>query len=78
MASSSGNAIAATGLVSVDGDSVDLAPAQIDEPVERARLELLLRAVEGGAVLPANGVERVCTHCQARGLCRKDYWSVAA
>ena len=28
-----------------------------------------------GAGLPANGTERVCTHCDMRGLCRKDHWS---
>ena len=72
-----GNTIAAAGLASIDGDAVGLAVAQIDEPAERARAHLLLRAVESGAALPANGAARVCDFCQARGLCRKDFWSAA-
>ena len=72
-----GNTIEAAGLASIDGDTVGLALAQIDEPAERARAHMLLRAVEGGAALPANGAARVCDFCQARGLCRKDYWGSA-
>lgn len=72
-----GNTIGAAGLASIDGDTVGLALAQIDEPAEAARAHMLLRAVEGGAALPANGAARVCDFCQARGLCRKDYWSGA-
>jgi len=26
------------------------------------------------APLPAQGVENVCKFCEARGLCRRDYW----
>ena len=73
-----GNPILAAGLASIDGDAVALAPAQIDEPAERVRAQSVLRAIEGGAALPANGVERVCALCHARGLCRKDYWNAVA
>ncbi len=72
-----GNTIGAAGLASIDGDTVGLALAHIDEPAEAARAHMLLRAVEGGAALPANGAARVCDFCQVRGLCRKDYWSGA-
>lgn len=72
-----GNTVRAAGLASIDGDTVALAPAQIDEPAEHTRAQLLLRTIEAGAALPANGAARVCDFCQARGLCRKDYWRSA-
>ena len=31
-----------------------------------------------GAALPALGEGAVCEHCAARGLCRKDFWELAA
>ncbi|CAN5853620.1 hypothetical protein BH11PSE13_BH11PSE13_33950 [soil metagenome] len=31
-----------------------------------------------GAALPALGEGTVCEHCAARGLCRKDFWELAA
>ena len=31
-----------------------------------------------GAALPALGEGAVCDHCSARGLCRKDFWELAA
>lgn len=34
-----------------------------------------LDRVAAGAELPALGEEPACTHCEARGLCRKDFWS---
>jgi ATP-dependent helicase/nuclease subunit B len=34
-----------------------------------------LREIAGGAGLPALGEGAVCTHCEARGLCRRDHWS---
>ena len=73
-----GNTVAEAGLASLDGDTVDLALTRIDAAAEHERAVTLLRAVEGGAPLPANGIESACRHCQVRGLCRKDYWSEAA
>ena len=72
-----GNRVAEAGLASLDGDTVGLALTRIDAAAEHERAVTLLRAVEGGAPLPANGIESACRHCQVRGLCRKDYWSVA-
>jgi ATP-dependent helicase/nuclease subunit B len=40
-----------------------------------ARLSVMFEALYAGAPLPAQGVDAVCTHCAARGLCRKDYWA---
>ena len=34
----------------------------------------VLKAVQEGAALPANGVESVCQYCEVRGLCRKGAW----
>ena len=36
-----------------------------------------LTRISAGAALPALGEGRVCETCQARGLCRKDFWGVA-
>ncbi len=38
------------------------------------RLPELLEAIAAGAALPASGVDCVCAHCEARGLCRKGMW----
>lgn len=34
--------------------------------------------IADGAALPALGEGMVCEHCSARGLCRKDFWELAA
>ncbi|GIZ52000.1 PD-(D/E)XK nuclease family protein [Noviherbaspirillum aridicola] len=39
-----------------------------------ARIVATLRAIAGGAPLPANGVQAVCEWCEMRGLCRKGAW----
>jgi ATP-dependent helicase/nuclease subunit B len=36
-----------------------------------------MRHIAEGAALPALGEAAACEYCQARGLCRKDFWSVA-
>ncbi|MBW8329674.1 MAG: PD-(D/E)XK nuclease family protein [Thiobacillus sp.] len=38
------------------------------------RLPELLEAIASGAGLPASGVDAVCGHCEARGVCRKGMW----
>lgn len=40
----------------------------------RARLCEVFDALAAGAPLPAQGVEGACEYCEARGLCRKNYW----
>ena len=37
------------------------------------RLVAIMEALDGGAPLPAHGVDRLCRHCEMRGLCRTDY-----
>lgn len=53
--------------VSCAGDLAEAAEAQ------GQRLRLIMNAMHAGVPLPANGVERVCTWCEARGLCRKEH-----
>ncbi|MEC4718720.1 PD-(D/E)XK nuclease family protein [Noviherbaspirillum sp. CPCC 100848] len=43
------------------------------EQLER-RIVSSLQAIGAGAPLPATGVERICIHCDVRGLCRKGTW----
>jgi len=38
------------------------------------RLPELLEAIARQAALPAHGIDGVCKHCEARGLCRKGMW----
>lgn len=33
-----------------------------------------IRAIADGALLPANGIEKICVFCEVRGLCRKGGW----
>jgi ATP-dependent helicase/nuclease subunit B len=39
------------------------------------RLPELLEAIGAGAALTASGIDAVCQHCEARGLCRKGMWT---
>lgn len=36
-----------------------------------------LQRIRAGAALPALGEGATCDYCQARGLCRKDFWTLA-
>ncbi len=38
------------------------------------RLNAMFEALHKQAPLPAQGVEKVCNFCEARRLCRRDYW----
>ena len=35
-----------------------------------------MQAIADGAAMPALGSGAACDYCRARGLCRKDFWSV--
>ena len=39
------------------------------------RLPELLEAIAHHAALPAHGIDGVCKHCEAHGLCRKGMWN---
>ncbi len=53
-------------------EQFDVVPAR-DALVEGILLDL--QRIGDGAALPALGEGTVCEHCDARGLCRKDFWS---
>ena len=64
--------------VGLEGDPVssyimagDVAEIAADH---RQRLQQVLGAIAVGKGLPAQGIERVCEYCEARGICRKPYW----
>lgn len=42
--------------------------------VLEAQIVANIRAIAGGAALPANGIEKICIYCEVRGLCRKGAW----
>lgn len=50
---------------------------QGEKPVEAItlRLLMLLESIAQGAGLPAHGIDAICQHCDARGLCRKGMWA---
>ena len=51
-------------------DIVDLRDGLIDSILSD------MTRIAGGAVLPALGEGKACDFCNARGLCRKDFWTV--
>ncbi len=73
-----GAAVAQAAYLSVDQDEVkevalpDIA-ALADSNLQRLRE--VFDAMHAGAALRAQGVEDLCKHCDARGLCRRDVWA---
>lgn len=62
--------------VAIDADKpveVPLPEAKEMACAQGARLASVFDALMAGAALPAHGVDAVCAHCEARGLCRRDY-----
>jgi len=59
-------------------DEAPVAPLTLDGDTDveaiGLRLPRLIEALAAGAPLPANGVDAICAHCAARGLCRKGTW----
>lgn len=59
-------------------DEAPMAPLELDGETDVAAISLrlpeLIAALAAGAPLPAHGVDGVCRHCEARGLCRKGMW----
>ena len=59
-------------------DDVPVAALALDGETDVAaislRLPALLEAIAARATLPAHGIDGVCKHCEARGLCRKGMW----
>jgi ATP-dependent helicase/nuclease subunit B len=63
--------------VSVDGEAVQMVPANPDHLPEDEwqRVTTLFGALRAGAGMPANGIEAACNYCEMRGLCRRDVWA---
>ncbi len=59
-------------------DDAPIAPLDLDGETDVAaislRLPALLEAIAAGAPLTASGIDAVCRHCDARGICRKGMW----
>lgn len=74
-----GGPVAAALFLSIEREGVSAVPLEGDlvalaEGV-RDRLAGLYDELRGGAPLPAQGIPAVCDYCEARGLCRRDYWA---
>ena len=73
-----GDAVTEAMFLSVDRREVEaVAPDQDIRLLARGtgeRLAVMFDALAAGAKLPAQGTEAACEYCDARGLCRKDYW----
>jgi ATP-dependent helicase/nuclease subunit B len=69
----------AAGFVTVDEAKVEAIPLQGDvrdaADAEGRRLIDSLSRARAGAPMPAHGDESTCTHCEMRGLCRRDHWT---
>ncbi len=67
---------AAAAYLAVNDDKLAPLALDFDTDVEGITLRLrdLVAAIARGAALPAHGVDAVCRHCEARGLCRKGMW----
>jgi ATP-dependent helicase/nuclease subunit B len=73
-----GGAVAAALFLTLDNDQVKpVEQSELDDLVEanRSRIAAIYDRLHAGVPLPAHGVDEVCRYCEARGLCRKDYWT---
>ena len=65
--------------LSIHGDAVTPLPGRGDPQADaRANLERLARLadrIHDGVPMPANGIATTCSHCDMRGVCRRDHWS---
>jgi ATP-dependent helicase/nuclease subunit B len=64
--------------LSIENGKVKLVAPKQDVPLlaqlNVERLVQVMDQIRGGAGLPANGIDAVCTHCEMRGVCRKGEW----
>jgi ATP-dependent helicase/nuclease subunit B len=75
-------AASAASYVCLEQRRVDVLPiaGDLEEAAAREaqRLSTVFSRLRAGHPLPANGHDEVCTHCEMRGLCRRDQWSEVA
>jgi ATP-dependent helicase/nuclease subunit B len=71
------NQVAEAAYLSIERNGVKQVPYPEPHNIGEAhviRLHAMFEAMHNQAPLPAQGVEKVCQFCEARGLCRRDYW----
>ncbi len=69
--------VAEAAYLSIERNAVKPIPYPDSEHIGEAhvmRLHTMFEEMHAAAPLPAQGVEKVCQFCEARGLCRRDYW----
>jgi ATP-dependent helicase/nuclease subunit B len=69
--------VAEAAYLSVERNGVKQVPYPEPHDIGEAhviRLHAMFEALHNQTPLPAQGVEKVCNFCEARGLCRRDYW----
>ena len=59
----------------LDGEVKEFFQEETGAFENRERLAEIFDELHAGARLPAQGLEKVCSRCDMRGLCRKDYWA---
>lgn len=69
-----GEPIAEATFLGLDGEVKEFSQQETGASENRERLAEIFDELHAGAKLPAQGVEKVCSYCDMRGLCRKDYW----
>lgn len=73
-----GGPVAAAFFLAMERDGIRPVPqGDLEQLVSenRDRIALMYDMLQNGAQLPAHGADSACERCEARGLCRKDYWS---
>ncbi len=72
-----GGPVSEAAYLAIDKSKVDdVAHPEVAEAghAARERLADLFAAMHRGIAMPAQGAEKICAHCEARGLCRRDHW----
>jgi len=73
-----GGSVTAALFLSIDRDGVKEVPLEQEvaalAQATRARLATLFDALHDSVPLRAQGTEETCEYCEARGICRLDYW----
>ena len=67
--------------LSIMRNEVELAPYPDAAAAGQAhiiRLQQLFEQMHAQAPLPAQGIDSICSYCEARGMCRRDYWNTGA
>jgi len=69
-----GEPVVEAAFLGLDGEVKEFTQEETGACENRERLAEIFDELYAGARLPAQGLEKVCSYCDMRGLCRKDYW----